>query len=129
MRPASRAMSKQSPGERAAMTGTGQSPLRPNMTCSRSDCSVLVGRPVLGPPRCTSMTISGSSVMTPRPMASALRQMPGPEVAVTPRAPRIGGADGGGDGGDFVLGLEGDARRSSCARDRPCRMSVAGVMG
>ena len=59
----------------------GHSPLRPNMACSRSACSVLVGRPVLGPPRCTSMMTSGNSVMTARPIASDLRQMPGPLVA------------------------------------------------
>ena len=55
MRTASMIASKQSAGEHAAMTGTGHSPLRPNIACSRSACSVLVGRPVLGPPRCTSM--------------------------------------------------------------------------
>ena len=45
------AASKQSAGERGATTGTGASPLRPNIACSRSACSVLVGRPVDGPPR------------------------------------------------------------------------------
>ena len=69
------------------MTGTGASPLRPNITCSRSACSVLVGIPVLGPARWTSMTISGSSVITPRPMVSAFSAIPGPEVVVTPRCP------------------------------------------
>ena len=62
IRAASMAASKQSPGERGATTGTGASPLRPNMACSRSDCSVLVGRPVEGPPRCTSTMTSGSSI-------------------------------------------------------------------
>ena len=87
MRAASRAASKQSPGDRGATIGTGASPLRPNIACSRSACSVLVGRPVDGPPRCTSMTRSGSSVITARPMASDLSAMPGPEVVVTPRWP------------------------------------------
>jgi len=81
------AVSKQSAGDWAASTGTGASPLRPNITCSRSDCSVLVGIPVLGPARCTSTTTSGSSVITPRPIVSALRAMPGPELVVTPRWP------------------------------------------
>ena len=36
---------------RAAMTGMGHSPLRPYNAWSRSVCSVLVGRPVLGPAR------------------------------------------------------------------------------
>ena len=87
MRTASTATSKQSDGERGAITATGDSPLRPYSTCSRSACSVLVGRPVDGPPRCTSMTISGSSVITARPMASDFSEMPGPEVLVTPSAP------------------------------------------
>ncbi len=46
---------KQSAGEHGATMAAGHSPLRPNIACSRSACSVLVGRPVLGPPRCTSM--------------------------------------------------------------------------
>ena len=65
----------------------GDSLLRPNMTCRRSACSVLVGRPVEGPPRWMSKTMSGSSIITARFMASDLRAMPGPEEAVTPSAP------------------------------------------
>ncbi len=87
MRAASMATSKQSEGDRAASTATGDSPLRPNIACSRSACSVLVGRPVDGPPRCTSMTSSGSSVITARPMASDFSETPGPDVLVTPSAP------------------------------------------
>ena len=107
IRIASMAVSKQSAGDWAAITGTGASPLRPNITCSRSACSVLVGMPVLGPARWTSMTISGSSVITPRPMVSALSATPGPgggghaEMAGEARAER------GADAGDLVLGLEG----------------------
>ena len=106
-RTASKTMVKQSAGEQGATMATGHSPLRPNIACSRSACSVLVGRPVLGPPRCTSMMTTGSSVITARPMASDLRQMPGPLVAVTPRRAAEGGADGHADGGDLVLGLDG----------------------
>ncbi len=80
-------MSKQSAGVLGATMATGHSPLRPYIACNRSDCSVLVGRPVLGPPRCTSMMTHGISVITARPMASDFRQMPGPLVAVTPSAP------------------------------------------
>ena len=87
MRAASMAASKQSDGDCGAMTGTGDSPLRPNIACSRSDCSVLVGRPVDGPPRCTSTMISGSSRETARPIASDLSATPGPDVVVTPSAP------------------------------------------
>ena len=84
---ASIAVSKQSEGDCAASTGTGASPLRPNITCSRSACSVLVGIPVLGPARWMSQTISGSSVITPSAMVSDLSEMPGPEVVVTPSCP------------------------------------------
>ena len=87
MRTASRAVSKQSLGDEAASTGRGDSPLRPNITCNRSDCSVLVGRPVDGPPRWTLTTMSGNSVITARFMASVLRAMPGPDETVTPSAP------------------------------------------
>ena len=74
MRVASMAASKQSAGDSGATIGTGDSPLRPNIACSRSACSVLVGRPVDGPPRWTSMTTSGSSTITreaDRPRTSA----------------------------------------------------------
>ena len=35
----------------AATIGRGDSPFRPNIESSKSDCSVFVGKPVLGPPR------------------------------------------------------------------------------
>ena len=76
-----------SDGDRGASTATGDSPLRPNIAWSRSACSVLVGSPVLGPPRCTSMTTSGSSVMIARPIASPLSAMPGPDELVIPSEP------------------------------------------
>ena len=88
IRIASIAASKQSPGDCGATIGTGASPLRPNIACSRSACSVLVGSPVEGPPRWTSMTSSGSSVITARPIASDFSAMPGPEVVVTPSCPQ-----------------------------------------
>ncbi len=87
MRVASTTASKQSDGDCGATIGTGDSPLRPNIACSRSACSVFVGRPVDGPPRCTSITSSGSSVITARPMVSDFSAMPGPDVDVTPIAP------------------------------------------
>src|SRR5687767_5550480 len=67
--------------------GTGESELRPNMTISRSACSVLVGMPVDGPARWTSTITRGSSTMTARFNASDLSAMPGPEEAVIPMAP------------------------------------------
>ncbi len=48
-------MSKQSPGVAGATTAIGESPFRPNITWRRSDCSFLVGIPVDGPARWTSM--------------------------------------------------------------------------
>ena len=69
------------------MTGTGVSPWRPNSAMFRSDCSVLVGSPVEGPPRWVSMTISGNSVEIASDMPSDFRAMPGPALEVTPSEP------------------------------------------
>ena len=76
MRNASIAMKKQSDGVLGATMATEESPLRPNIAWSKSDCSVFVGMPVEGPARCTSMTTRGSSVMTARLRASLLRASP-----------------------------------------------------
>ena len=84
---AMKAISKQSLGLLAAITTMGHSPLRPQRAWYRSDCSVLVGNPVEGPPRCTSTTTSGSSVITAKPNASLLSESPGPEVVVTAKLP------------------------------------------
>ena len=86
-RTASIAMWKQSAGVAGATTMAGHSPLRPQTAWKRSACSVFVGRPVEGPPRCTLMMTSGSSVITARPMASCLRATPGPDVPVSPMWP------------------------------------------
>jgi len=87
IRQASKAALKQSAGELGAITGTGDSPFRPHMACSRSACSVLVGIPVDGPARWTSMITSGSSVITARLIISCFSASPGPDVVVTPSAP------------------------------------------
>src|ERR1700682_3074 len=87
IRQASTATQKQSPGVEGARTGIGDSELRPNMAWSRSAFSVLVGRPVEGPPRWMSQITRGSSTMIARPIASVLRAMPGPEVVVIANAP------------------------------------------
>ena len=87
MRAASIATQKQSPGVEAAITGTGASELRPNSACNRSACSVLVGRPVDGPPRWMSQITSGSSVAMARPIASVFSAMPGPDVVVSASEP------------------------------------------
>ncbi len=87
MRAASMATSKQCDGVMGATMGTGASPWRLYMAWSRSDCSVLVGRPVEGPPRWMLMTRSGSSRLTAMPTDSDLRSAPGPLVVVTPREP------------------------------------------
>ena len=107
MRTASRVASKQWDGVLAATIGSGASPWRPYMAWRRSACSVLVGRPVDGPPRWMSMISSGSSRLMARPIISAFRSMPGPEVVVTPRAPPKAAPEGGADARDLVLGLEG----------------------
>jgi hypothetical protein len=127
-RTASNTIVKQSEGEHGATMATGHSPLRPYIACNRSDCSVLVGRPVLGPPRCTFTMISGNSVITARPMASLLRQTPGPLVPVTPSAPP-----------NAAPMAAPTAAISSSAwmvrtpnlfiSDKLCKMSLAGVIG
>ena len=128
MRTASSIVRKQSPGDCGATTGTGASPLRPNMACNRSACSVLVGRPVDGPPRCTSITTSGNSVITARPMVSDFSAMPGPDVVVMPSEPPY----------DAPSAAPMPAISSSAwnvvmpkflCLDSSCRMSDAGVIG
>ncbi len=105
MRAASMATSKQCEGVMGATMGTGASPCRPNMAWRRSDCSVLVGRPVEGPPRWMSMTRSGSSRLTAMPTDSDLRSTPGPLVVVTPSDPPKAAPMAAPDAGDLVLGL------------------------
>ncbi len=73
---------KVSATEVGASTGRITSPWAENAAANRSDCSVLVGRPVEGPPRCTSTITSGSSAMLARPIISHFRESPGPLVAV-----------------------------------------------
>jgi len=43
--------------------------------------------PVEGPPRCTSMMVTGISAKYARPMNSLISEIPGPAVAVKARAP------------------------------------------
>ena len=87
MRAASSAASKQSLGVAAAITGTGDSEFRPNITPSRSACSGFVGMPVDGPARCTSTITSGSSSVIPSPIVSCFSTMPGPLDVETPSDP------------------------------------------
>ena len=84
---ASKAALKQSVGLVAAITGIGLSPFLPYSTCSRSVCSLFVGRPVDGPPRCTSIITRGNSSITARLSASLFKQIPGPDVDVAAKAP------------------------------------------
>ncbi len=128
IRAASSAAKKQSLGDCGATIGTGDSPLRPYMTISRSACSVLVGRPVDGPARCTSITTSGSSVATARPTVSLFSATPGPEVVVTPseppnEAPRAAPTAAISSSAWKVL-----IPKRLCL-DSSCRMSEAGVIG
>ena len=88
------------------MIGTGASPWRPYIASSRSDCSVLVGRPVDGPPRCTSMRSSGSSRLTARPSAFALEVDARPARGGDAELARERRADRDADGGDLVFGLQ-----------------------
>ena len=76
------------------------------MTCSRSACSFLVGMPVDGPARWTSMTTSGSSTMTARPMRLGLERDARAGAGGQPERAAVARADGGADRRDLVLGLE-----------------------
>ena len=87
IRNASIAIGKQSAGVAGATTATGHSPLRPSTAWNRSACSVLVGRPVEGPPRWMFAITTGSSVITARPIASLFSATPGPLVPVSPSEP------------------------------------------
>ena len=98
------------------------------MAWNKSACSVLVGRPVVGPPRCTLMMISGSSVITARPMPSPLSAMPGPLEAVTAIAPAKAAPIVA-----VMAAISSSAwnvRTSKfLCRASSCRMSLAGVIG
>src|SRR6266536_5410381 len=128
MRTASRIASKQSPGEHGATIGTGASPLRPYIACNRSDCSVLVGNPVDGPPRWMSQMTSGISSDTASPIDSPLSAIPGPDDDVTASA----------QPNDAPIAAPMPAISSSAWNVRTpnrlcfessCRMSDAGVIG
>jgi hypothetical protein len=66
-----------------ASTGRGASPWAEKAAWNRSDCSLLVGIPVDGPPRWTLTTTRGSSAIVARPIISVFSDMPGPLVAVS----------------------------------------------
>ena len=110
------------------MIGNGDSPWRPNIASSRSLCSVLVGRPVEGPPRWTSTMIMGSSMIAASPSVSAFRSMPGPLVPVTARCPAKEAPSA-----MFAAAISS----SACSvitpkflwRESSCRSSDAGVIG
>ena len=107
MRAASMAASKQFAGLYAATMGSGASPWRPYIAMLRSAASVLVGRPVDGPPRWMSTSRSGSSSETARLMVSLFSAHPGPLVVVTPEVAGERRTQRHAGGGDLVLGLHG----------------------
>ena len=57
------------------------------MAWYKSDCSVLVGKPVDGPPLWIFIITKGNSVIVARPIASPFKAIPGPLLAVTPNFP------------------------------------------
>src|SRR5215813_12158705 len=125
---ASRAVVKQSPGVAGASTTSGDSPLRPYRAMSRSACSVLVGMPVDGPARWMSQTIRGSSTAVARPMVSAFRHMPGPEVLDTPSAPP-NAAPRAAPTPPISSSAWNVRTPNRLYLDSSCRMSEAGVIG
>ena len=128
IRLASIATQKQSAGVDAASTGIGASELRPNSACSRSACSVLVGRPVDGPPRWMSQMTSGISTATASPIASVFSAMPGPEVVVIASAPAYAAPIA-----EVTAAISSSAWNvitpKSLYWESSCRMSEAGVIG
>ena len=106
MRTASNAASKQWLGDYAATIGSGDSPCRPYIASRRSDCSVLVGSPVDGPPRCTS--IDDQRQLEADREAERLRLEVDAGTARGGDAELAGerGADRDRGGGDLVLGLQ-----------------------
>src|SRR5678815_5870252 len=122
------AQSKQSAGVLAARIGTGASPDRPYIACRRSDCSVFVGNPVDGPPRWTSTTTIGSSVITASPIASAFSARPGPEVDVTASEPAYAAPML-----DVIAAISSSAWKVTTPKSLYCArawsMSDAGVIG
>ncbi len=68
--------------ETGARTGRTTSPWAEKQAWKRSACSLFVGSPVEGPPRCTLTQTRGSSAIEARPSISVLSDMPGPDVAV-----------------------------------------------
>src|SRR3990172_10871372 len=73
---------KQSETDIGASTTLVASPCEPYRASRRSDCSVLVGIPVLGPPLCESTMTAGISAIERRPMVSDMSDSPGPDVDV-----------------------------------------------
>ena len=63
------------------------SPWLPSYNIAKSPCCVLVGKPVDGPTLLTSQNTHGTSAKYASPMNSCIKEIPGPEVAVIPRAP------------------------------------------
>ena len=128
MRAASMAASKQCAGLYAATTGSGASPWRPYMAMLRSAASVLVGRPVDGPPRWMSMISIGSSSDTARLIVSLFSATPGPLVVVTPRCPA--NAAPSAMPAAAISSSACTVRTPKClCLDSSWRMSLAGVIG
>ncbi len=98
------------------------------MACNKSACSVLVGNPVEGPPRWMSQITSGSSSITPRPIASLFKATPGPEVVVTPSAPPNDAPSAA-----VTPAISSSAWKvrtpNALCFDNSCKMSDAGVIG
>ena len=99
------------------------------MAWFRSPCSVLVGRPVEGPPRCTFTTTTGVSIMPAMPMASVISAKPPPEVAHMARTPAWPAP---------IARFTTASSSSACLTSTPsfslcaasqCRMKEAGLMG
>ena len=128
MRAASSAASKQSAGDRGATIGTGASPLRPNIACSRSACSVLVGSPVDGPAALDVDDEQRQLERHPQPDRLRLQRQPGPDVVVTASAPPNAAPSAAPTPAISSSAWKVRTPKRLCLRSS-CRMSEAGVIG
>ena len=84
--------------------------------------------PVDGPARWMSQMISGSSTDAARPIVSALRHMPGPDVVVTPSPPPKDAPSAAPT--PLISSSAWNVRTPNrFSLDSSCRMSEAGVIG
>ena len=125
MRAASKAIWKQFAGLTAARTQSGDSAVAAEEGLKQVGLLCFAGRPAEGPPRCTSITTSGSSAITARPIPSGLQCETGTGSRGHREVSGIACADGGAYSGDFILHLDSLHTPRSLRFASSWRISVA----